>query len=373
MATDYYELLGISRSATDDEIKRAYRRLARELHPDVNPGDPGAEARFKEITVAHETLRDPERRRRYDLFGPDEAGTAAGAGPMGEVFDLGDLFGAFFGGDAFGARQRGSAGPPRGADAQAVLELTLTEAAFGITTSVPLRLPIVCARCKGDGCEPGTHPARCETCAGTGQVRQVRRSILGQIVTAGPCMTCGASGTVIHNPCPDCRGEGRVVAESQLEVEVPAGIDDGQRLRLTGRGPAGPRGGLPGDLYVTVRVLPHPAFERRGDDLFHVRRVAMTQAVLGARFVVDTLDGPEELVVPAGTQPGRVFRLKGRGVPALRGRGRGDLLVQIDVEVPDRLTEDEAELLRRFAALRGDDVTEPSEGGLFSRIRSAFQ
>ncbi len=370
MPTDYFELLGVSPNATDDEIKRAYRRLARELHPDARPGDAEAEARFKEVTVAYETLRDPERRRRYEMFGPE--GVTAGAGPTGaDAFGLNDLFDAFFAGDPFGAR-RGPAGPPRGADVEAAVELTLAEAAFGVTKTVEVRIPATCERCDGSGCEPGTHPARCETCGGTGEVRQVRRSIIGQIVTAGACSACGATGATILSPCPNCRGDGRVRASRRIDVDVPAGIDDGQQLRLGGQGPAAPRGGIPGDLYVRVRVQPHPAFERHGTDLVHVRRLAMTQAVLGTTTTVDTLDGPEELVVPPGTQPGRVFRLKGRGMPPLRGRARGDLLVQVEVEIPEQVTDEQAELLRRLAELRGDDVA-ARDPGLLSRIRSAFQ
>ena len=232
-------------------------------------------------------------------------------------------------------------------------------------------LPSECERCTGSGCEPGTHPSRCETCGGAGEVRQVRRSILGQLVTAAPCPTCGATGQVIPSPCTECRGDGRVRATRHIEVEVPAGIDDGQRLRLSGRGPAAPRGGAPGDLYVSIRVRPHPSLERHGFDLVHRSRLAFTQATLGTTLEIETLEEPETLVVPPGTQPGHMFRIKGRGVPVLQGRGRGDLLVQVDVDVPQRLTDEEAELLHRLAELRGESVSEP-EAGFFSKIRSAF-
>jgi molecular chaperone DnaJ len=244
---------------------------------------------------------------------------------------------------------------------------------FGVTKALDVRLPVPCEQCEGSGCEPGTHPARCETCGGAGQVRQVRRSILGQIVTAGVCPQCSGAGTVIPSPCRTCGGDGRVVADRRLDVEVPAGIDDGQRLRLAGRGAAAPRGGPPGDLYVHVRVAPHPDFTRRGNDLLHVRSISVAQAALGTACSIETLDGPEELVVPAGTQPGRVFRLRNRGVPVLQGRGRGDLLVQVDVAVPEQLSDEEAELYRALARLRDEAVEPASEGGLFSRIRSAFQ
>jgi molecular chaperone DnaJ len=367
---DYYELLGVTRNATDDEIKRAYRALARRYHPDSNP-DPQAEAMFKEINVAYETLKDPERRRRYDVFGEDGARAGGGAPGPGEAFGFGDIFDAFFGGDPFG--NRGQAGPPRAPDAEAVVHLELAQAAFGTTATVEVRLPVACERCEGSGCEPGTHPTRCDVCGGAGEVREVRRSILGQIVTAAPCVACSATGSRIPTPCKECRGDGRVRASRSIDVEVPAGVDDGQRLRLSGRGPAAPRGGVPGDLYVTVRVAADERFERQGEDLLHVRRIAFTQAALGTRLEVETLEGAEELIVAPGTQPGHVFRLKGRGIPALRGRGRGDLLVRVDVEVPARLSAEEDELLRSFAEMRGEEVAHAPDKGVFSRLRSAFQ
>jgi molecular chaperone DnaJ len=366
-------MLGVARNASDEEIKRAYRALAREHHPDQNQGDPEAEARFKEINLAYELLRDPERRRRYDVFG-DDGGRSGGGGPRpgpGDAFGFGDIFDAFFGGDAFGGR--GPAGPPRAPDAEAVVNLDLARAAFGATVTVDVRLPVACARCEGSGCEPGTHPARCDVCGGAGEVREVRRSILGQIVTAAPCVACSATGSRIPSPCKECRGDGRVRSERSIDVEVPAGVDDGQRLRLSGRGPAAPRGGSPGDLYVTVRVAPDPRFERQGDDLLHVRRIAFTQATLGCRLDVETLEGAEELLVAPGTQPGHVFRLKNRGVPALRGRGRGDLLVRVDVDVPGRLSAEEDALVRQLAELRNEEVAAPQDKSVFSRLKSAFQ
>ena len=367
MSSDYYEVLGVTRSATEEEIKRAYRDLARRYHPDSSPDDPAALERFKEITVAYETLRDPERRRRYDLFG--DAGARAGA-PTGDAFGFGDLFDAFFGGDPFGTRR--GAGPARGTDAEAVIDLTLEEAAFGTTHGIDARLPVSCPRCEGTGCEPGTHPTRCDVCAGTGEVRQVRRSILGQLVTASPCGVCGGTGRRILSQCRDCRGDGRVQASRTIDIEVPAGVDHGQRLRLAGRGPAAPNGGQPGDLYVTVHVKKHAEFERQGDDLIHGHALSVAQAALGAVLNVPTLDGETELTVPPGTQPGQVFRVKGAGVPSLRGRGRGDLLVRVDVVVPTRLSEEEAAVLHRLAELRGDEVA-PPEKGVRSRLRSAFR
>jgi molecular chaperone DnaJ len=372
---NYYELLGVSAAATDDEIKKAFRSLARKYHPDANPGDPSAVERFKEINEAYETLRDPERRRRYDTFGPE----GANAGPFGAgspfdagAFGLNDLFDAFFGGTSGGqTRGRGAAGT-RGPDAETVLDLSLVDVVMGARKTLDLQMPIECEHCSGTGCAPGTHPGRCPTCDGSGEVRQVRRSLLGQIVTAGPCAACDASGQVIPNPCEACGGAGRVNGKHSIEVDVPRGIDDGQRLRLAGRGPAAPRGGPAGDLYVGVRVARHPDLERRGDELWYQLPVSIAQAALGAQLEVATLDGPREVDVPAGTQPGALIRLRGLGVPSLRTMRRADLVVEVRVDVPTRLRDEEAELLAQFAELRGETVSSVHEG-LLARIRSAFK
>ncbi len=364
---DFYEVLGVSRNADEDEIKRAYRKLAREFHPDANPDNPETAEHFKEVSVANEVLSDPEKRRRYDQFGVEGVMQGGGGGsgdPFG--FDLNDLFSTFFGGgDPFGSGRRGQSGPMRGPDVETMLDLELREVVFGGTKRFDVTMPVACDTCSGSGCEAGTHPQTCPTCSGSGEVRQVRRSILGQLVTSGPCSACDGTGQIIPSPCPTCRGDGRVRAPRELEVEIPPGIDNGQRLRLTGRGPAG-------DLYVTVRVAPHTSFERDGDDLHTLRSVAMTQAALGTTLQVDTLDDVHTIEVPAGTQPGKVFKLHGIGVPSLRSGRRGDLHVHIEVEIPNRLSPDEAELLTRFATLRGEEVHEHRDG-LFARIRSAFQ
>jgi molecular chaperone DnaJ len=370
MPTDFYEILGVGREADDDEIKKAYRRLARQYHPDTNDGDPAAEARFKEISVAYETLRDPEKRRRYDMYGAEGMGAAGGPGAGGFDFGVSDLFDAFFGAGFGGGR--GPGGPARGPDAEVSLILDLEEAVFGVAKPVELRMPVECERCTGSGCEPGTHPSTCRTCGGAGELRTVRRTILGQMMTASPCTACRGAGREILSPCRDCRGDGRVTLPATVEVQVPAGIDGGQRLRLSGRGPAAPRGGEPGDLYVSIAVRRHPRFERDGDDLLHVLRLPMTQASLGAHLRIETLDGEEDLLIPAGTQTGRQFKLRGRGVPALRGRSRGDLIVSVEVVVPEKLTAEEASLIRGLAELRGEDVA-PREEGFFSKIKSAFQ
>lgn len=388
MAADYYAQLGVEPNATEDEIKRAYRRLARELHPDANGGDARAEERFKEVTFAYEVLRDPERRRRYDMFGPEAvrgtgAGTGGGGGGFGNaesVFGagLGDLFDSFFGGNPFGSGGGGSrgrggrAGPPRGQDMEAVVELDFAEAVFGTRHELAVRVPVGCATCGGSGARVGTTPTTCSACSGAGEIRRVRQSILGQMVTASVCSRCGGTGEEVASPCPDCRGEGRRTEERTYTVEVPAGIDDGQTLRLTGRGAAGPRGGPAGDLYVHVRVRPHERFRRQGFDLVHELHVSMTQAALGAHLSYPTLDGVEDLVIAAGTQSGRVYRLRGRGVPHVEGRGRGDLLVEVVVDTPTQLDREQEELIRRLALARGEEVA-PAEAGFFSKVRSAFK
>ena len=367
---DYYELLGVARTAPPEEIKKAYRRLARELHPDTNP-DPTATERFKEINRAYETLSDPERRQRYDTFGDGDGRDFDPFGRGGS--GLGDIFDAFFGGASpFGGGSRGTAGPPRGADLEVALDLEFEEAVFGASHDLTVRVPVTCSTCSGSGAAAGTAPTTCDQCGGSGQVRRVRQSILGQMVTAGPCPRCGGIGELIASPCGDCRGEGRRTEERTYTVDVPAGVDTGSTLRLTGRGAAGPRGGSAGDLYVHLRVAAHSRFERAGFDLIEELRVPMTQAALGAHVQYETLDGDEDLVLPPGTQTGRVFRLRGRGVPHVNDRGRGDLLVRVVVDTPAGLSSEEEELLRRLAALRGDDVA-PEEQGFFSKIRSAFK
>jgi molecular chaperone DnaJ len=371
MATDFYARLGVSRSASQEEIKRAYRRKARELHPDANPGDAAAEAEFKEVARAYEVLSDPDARARYDRFG--EEGLGAGAAGFGGG-GLGDLFDAFFGGSGspFGGGGRGGpAGPPRGQDLEVVADLTFEQAVFGATVPVTLRTAAACTDCGGTGAGSGTQPVTCSECNGRGQVQRVRQSLLGQMMTMSPCTRCSGTGQVIATPCQSCNGDGRVITEKTYQVDVPAGVDTGSTLRLTGRGAIGPRGGPAGDLYVHIRAAAHDRYRREDNDLVTELPVSIAQAALGTRFTLETLDGDEELEIPAGTQPGREFVLRGRGVPRLQGRGRGDLRVRTQVEVPTKLTEDEAELLRLFAQSRGEYV-EPPDKGLFSRIKSAF-
>jgi molecular chaperone DnaJ len=373
MTSDYYALLGVDRSASPDELKKAYRRLARELHPDTNP-DPTAEERFKEIALAYETLSDPERRRRYDTFGPDAArGGSGGFDPFAGA-GVGDIFDAFFGGGSpfGGGRSAGPSGPPKGSDLELAIELEFVEAVFGVAKEVSIRLPVPCDACEATGAAPGTSPQTCTDCNGSGQVRRVRQSILGQMVTAGPCTRCGGLGQVITAPCTTCRGDGRVTAERTYTVDVPQGVDDGTTLRLSGRGSAGPRGGPAGDLYVHLRVRPHDRFERHGADLVDELHVPMTQAALGTTITYETLDGEEELTIGPGTHTGRVFRLRQKGVPHVNGRGRGDLHVRVVVDTPDDLDDEQEELLRQLAERRGEPVA-PPEHGLLSRLKGAFK
>lgn len=368
MASDYYALLGVSRSAGDDEIKSAYRRKARELHPDSTGGDPEAEARFKEVTIAYEVLRDPDKRARYDRFGPD--GVSDVAASMGDFFGsgtFGEIFDAFFGGSA----PRRRSGPQRGADAEVVLDLQFKEAVFGAQRELSVDQLVRCGTCSGSGARPGTTAVRCPDCQGTGELRRVRQSILGQVVTAVPCTRCGGLGEAVTSPCGDCAGEGRRLERQRFTVDIPAGVDHGSTLRLSGRGQAGPRGGPPGDLYVHVAVAPDGRFTRSGEDLDSVLHVTMTQAALGASVSFETLDGPQTIVVPAGTHSGHIVRLRGHGVPHVRGRGRGELRIHVVVDTPTELSKEQEELLRRLAAERGETVA-PAEEGFLSRLRSAF-
>jgi molecular chaperone DnaJ len=362
MPVDHYETLGVSRDASPDEIKRAYRRLARAHHPDANRHDADAEERFKRITHAYDVLSDPDKRQRYDMFGDER-----GQGGFGGFGGFTDIFDAFFTGMS-GTRR---AGPARGSDVLAEVGLTLEEAASGVEREVELSRLGECDECAGSGARPGTVPQRCRECGGTGEVRQVRRTMLGNMMTASPCARCGGSGREILEPCPRCHGQGRVNVSETITVHIPAGIEDGAHLKVSGRGEAGVRGGRTGDLYVSVRVLPHEVFKRVGDDLGCEVSVPMTVAALGGAIKVPTLDGERDLEVDPGTQAGDVARLKGAGMPRLDGRGRGELVILLRVETPRRLDDEQRDVLRQLARLRGEEPVEPS--GLFDRIREAFQ
>lgn len=375
--TDLYEVLGVRRDATDDELKRAYRAKAREFHPDANPDDAEASERFKEVSLAYEVLKDPERRARYDRYGAEGVFGAAAAGAPGDPFagGLGDLFDAFFGGmggTGFGPRPRHT-GPVPGPDAELVLRLPFREAVFGAAREVEVTTPVHCDTCEGSGARPGTATVRCPDCDGAGELRRVRQSILGQMVTAVPCTRCQSTGQYIADPCPDCRGEGRRNEHRTLTVDIPAGVDDGTTLRLAGHGPAGFRGGPNGALFVHVSVEADAVFERSGVDLHAAAHIPMVMAALGGTTEFTTLDGPRELAVAPGTQSGTVVTLRGLGVPKLRGRGRGDLFVHLEVDTPTDLDDHQRDLLVALAEARGEDLGEPPHSeGLLSKLRSAL-
>src|SRR5919198_817085 len=356
---DYYELLGVTRDASADDIKRAFRRLARELHPDVSEA-PDAEHRFREVVEAYEVLSNSERRQLYDRFG--HAGLRSG-GFQPSAFDLGslsDLFSAFFGDDLFGVG--GRMARARGADIAARVEIDLAEVATGTKREVPFGVAVPCDRCGGNGAEPDTPISTCQTCGGNGRVRQVSRSVFGEFVRTGTCPTCGGSGRVIEQPCEQSRGSGRVIEERTLEVEIPAGIHDGQRIRLTGEGHAGAAGGRAGDVYVEVHVRPDERFVREGNDVYTTVDLTVTQAALGATVSVPTLDGEAELEFEPGTQPGEIRVLRGRGLPVLQGFGRGNQRVLVNVTVPRRLTEEQRKLLTQFDQLSTDETYRADEG-----------
>ncbi len=371
---DYYELLGVSRDASPEEIKRAYRRRARELHPDANPDDPDAEQHFKDVARAWEVLRDPEKRARYDRYG--QAGVGGGGGGGGDPFagfgGVGDIFDAFFGGQSpFGGGGR-STGPLRGPDLEVVTELEFTEAVFGAQHKIDVRTAVACEACDATGAEPGTSPVTCGECGGAGQVRRVRQSLLGQMVTTAACPRCSGAGQIIERPCEVCAGEGRILQDKSFTVDIPPGVDATSTLRLQGRGAVGPRGGPPGDLYVQFRIRPHDVFRRDGVELHADLHLAVTQAVLGTEIEFETLDGVEQIAVPPATPSGHVFRFRGKGVPVVNRGGRGDLHLHVVVDMPRDLTEEQEALVRQLAELRGEDVATASPG-FFSKLRTAFK
>ena len=376
MTRDYYETLGVGRDAGDDEIKKAFRRLARELHPDINRHDPGAEEKFKEVAEAYEVLSDHERRAVYDRYG-HEGLRSGGWEPAAGFGNLSDIFEAFFsGGDPFGGVFGGRArtGPERGRDVAVQVSLTLAEVLSGAAREVEFDVTALCSRCNGNGAEPGTPIETCPRCEGTGQLQSMTRTVFGQVVRTQACDRCGGDGRIPKTPCEQCRGAGVESERRSLDVDVPAGIDDGQRVRLTGRGHAGSRGGPPGDLYVLVLVEPDPRFERHGDDLVTRLDVPFTDAALGGTVSVPTVEGEHELELEPGSQPATVKRLRGQGLPSLRGRGRGDLHVVLNVMIPSRLTDEQRDLLRRFAdSANGETYAGRGGDGIFDRIRQAFK
>jgi molecular chaperone DnaJ len=370
---DYYELLGVSRTATGAEIKRAFRKLARELHPDVS-NEPDAELRFRNVAEAYEVLSDPERRATYDRFG--KAGLRRGGyePAFTDFGTLSDVFAAFFGEDLFGGVE-GPQRPQRGGDIQASVEIELEEAFTGVSVSVPVAVALPCERCGATGAEPGTSMRACPTCGGVGVVRTISQNIFGQFVQQRTCPDCGGTGEALEQPCSDCEGEGRIVTQRQLQVDVPSGIHDGQQIRARGEGHAGFRNPERGHAFVVVRVRPDPRFVRDGEDLHTALRLTMTDAALGTRATLSTLSGDVELDVPAGTQPGEVRVLQGEGMPSLRGSRRGDLYVRLDVAVPTVLGDEERRLLEELDEKLGNDAyaSRDDDEGFFSRLKSALR
>jgi molecular chaperone DnaJ len=379
VAVDYYALLKVRRDATQDELKRAYRRLAHELHPDKN-ADPEAQEQFKEMTRAYEVLSDPEKRRMYDMgvdpFAQRGAGGGPGGagGPFGPGFPFSDLMDAFFGGSAAqrGPRSRAQ----RGRNATIRVELDLSECAFGATRELTVDTAVVCPTCSGEGTAPGTHPQTCDICGGSGEVSQVTRSFLGNMVNVRPCPGCGGFGTMLAHPCHECDGDGRVRTRRTIKVRIPAGVEDGTHIQLAGEGEVGPGGGPPGDLFLEVVQRPHAIFERHGDDLHCTVTIPMVAAALGATLSVDSLDGPMDIDIRPGSQSGQVLPLYGQGVRHLNGTGRGDLVVHVTVETPTKLDPEQEKLLRELAKLRGEEAPPgkfaPGQQGFFSRLRDAF-
>jgi len=369
---DYYEVLGVGRSADAAELKRAYRKLAMEYHPDRNPSADAAE-KFKEINLAYEVLSDDQKRAAYDRFG--HAGVEGAGGPGG--FDgfahfegFGDIFDAFFGGGARGGRRR--RGPARGADLRYNLKLTFEEAVFGTEKEIEFQRLERCARCAGKGAEPGTELATCPDCNGAGEIRRSQQSIFGQFVNVTACGRCQGEGRIVPNPCEECRGTGRTRQTRKIAVKVPAGVDDGSQIRIANEGEAGARGGEPGNLYVVLSVAEHERFQRVEDHIVLDLPVNMAQAALGANVTIPTLDGDMELEIPAGTQSGEDFVIRGKGVPHLRGGGRGDMVVRVTVVVPESLTDEQRALLEQLAKTMGTPTLPKQHKGFFERIRDAM-
>ena len=363
---DFYVVLGVERNASDAQIKAAYRKLAQQWHPDVNT-DPEAEERFKEVNQAYQVLGDPERRQRYDMFGRAGVDGAGGAGAGFEGFGgFSDIFDAFFGGGAGTATARRGR-PQPGADLRYDLRITFEEAIKGTEKEIEFRVLQPCDTCGGNGAEPGTEPTTCPVCDGRGEIRNVRQTMLGQMVNVSACPRCKGEGKIVETPCHTCKGEGRIEKKRTLRVTIPPGIDEGHQIRLSNEGETGPRGGSPGSLYVAVHVAPHPTLIRQGTELMYEAKISIAQAALGTKIKVPTVDGDEEVEVKAGTQPGTEIRLRGKGVPHLRRAGsRGDLHVMVDVVVPTKLTKRQRELLTELAAESGEAVHEL--GGLREKL-----
>lgn len=378
---DYYEVLGVSKTATQDELKKAYRKLARKYHPDLNKDNPEAAEKFKECNEAYSVLSDEQKRAQYDQFGPEAfenggMGGGPGAGGFGGFGGFGgsgmeDIFDMFFGGQGRGGRSN-NAGPQRGADLRYDMEITFEEAAFGVEKEISLKRTERCEHCHGEGAEPGSKVETCPECHGSGYVRFTQNTMFGQMVNERPCSRCHGEGKIISNPCKECGGSGTVKKTKKLKVKIPAGVDNGSRLRVGGEGEAGLKGGPSGDLYVYLYVKPHKFFERDGTTVLCEVPINIVQATLGAEIKVPTLDGQVTMKVPEGTQPGKVMRLKGKGIPSLRGGGRGDQLVRMKVVVPTKLTDKQKDALQKFADISKDNIN-PEEKSFLNKVKDFFK
>ena len=369
---DYYEVLGVGRNATPEEIKKAYKKLAKKYHPDLNPDSKTAEEKFKEVSEAYSVLSDDNQRARYDQFGHEGlngqgmGGFGGFGGFGGQGFDMGDIFSSFFGG-GFGGQTRDPSAPQRGGDLRLDLTVTFEEAAKGVEKEVSVTRMEACPDCKGSGAKPGTGRETCSQCNGSGRVRLNQTTPFGQFQTVKTCSACGGSGSIIKEPCPKCGGSGRVRKHHKIKVNVPAGVDNGSRLRMQGEGEGGVNGGSNGDLFIYVTVKPHKFFKREGDNVFLEQQISFAEAALGADIEVPTLDGPVKLTIPEGTQTGTTFRLRGRGFPKLRGYGRGDQHVRVKLFTPQCLSDEQKELLRKFDSTYAEPVEEDKKG-LFGKI-----
>ena len=358
---DYYEVLGVSRGASEDEIKKAYKKMARKYHPDLNPGDKTAEEKFKEVNEAYEVLSDADKKARYDQYGRAGVDPNFGAAGFGGGFDgsfdfgdLGDIFGSFFGGGFGGGRRTNPNAPQRGESIRMSIAISFEEAAFGCEKAVTVERYETCDTCHGNGCAPGTSPEVCPDCHGTGTVQVRRQTPMGVFATSSPCPKCGGKGRIIHQPCKDCRGSGMVRKKKTIQASIPAGIDNGQTISIRGQGNAGKNGGPAGDLLITITVRPHELFRREGTSVLCEAPITFTQAVLGAELEIPTIDGKVKYTLPEGTQSGTTFRLKGKGIPSINGRGRGDQYVTVYIETPKNLNKEQKEALKKFAETMGE-------------------
>ncbi|MDK2822668.1 MAG: molecular chaperone DnaJ [Clostridia bacterium] len=375
---DYYEVLGINKDASETDIKKAYRKLARQYHPDVNPGDKEAEVKFKEVKEAYEVLSDPEKRARYDQFGHSGV-DPNGFGGFGtqDFGGFGDIFDMFFGGGFGGQTRRG---PRKGADLRYDLTIEFEEAAFGTEKTITIPRWETCSQCEGSGARKGTRPETCPKCKGTGQVAHTQRTPLGHFQTIRTCPECEGEGKVIKNPCPECKGKGKVRNNKKVQIKIPAGVDTGSRLRMAGEGEAGELGGPPGDLYIFITVKPHKYFIRHDDDIYYELPITFVQAALGAEIEIPTLEGKVKFKIPEGVQTDTIFRLKGKGIRNVQGYGKGDQHVKVKVVTPRNLTSEQKELLKKFAGTLGEhqhhieeDEASPKEKSFFERVKDAFK